>query len=147
MINGKCADGPKPTINGKCEAGDYLVNGGCYTMDKGDQWVCPNGDIYEKSKGTYTELCPDTFKYTAATGSYSCEQDYTLKGNKCVKEIEENARPKRTCISGYTLIDGDRCIDYTDTKEFIDGYYCDSHNSKLKDNQCIIIETIEANIE
>ena len=37
MINGKCYNGPAPTINGGCPNGDTLRNGKCYSKDNEDQ--------------------------------------------------------------------------------------------------------------
>ena len=145
MIDGKCADGPKPTINGGCETGDYLVNGGCYTMDNEDQWVCPNGNIYEKSKGTFVDLCPDTFTYLEpSVKGYKCRDDYKLKDNVCVKEEVRDAYYERTCSNGYELIDHDKCIDYSKTIQKEKGYTCKEENTELKGDTCIIYEITEA---
>ena len=144
MIGGKCANGPAPTINGGCPNGDSVVNGGCYSIDDEDQWVCPDGNIYEKSKGSYEELCPDTFKYTIAIGNYSCSDGYILEGNKCTKQYEEPARNKRICPSGYSMLDNGRCINYSNTKEKLDGNVCNKENSRLEGNVCVLLEIIDA---
>ena len=145
MIDGKCADGPKPTINGGCEAGDYLIGGGCYTIDNEDQWVCTDGGIYEKSKGTYTDLCPETLTYIEPTVSkLICPNGFTLKDSKCVREDTIDAFYKKVCPSKYTLLDEGRCINYEKTVSKEDGFVCAVENSRLKGNICIIYEIIEA---
>lgn len=144
MINGKCYNGPAPVINGGCPNGDTLRNGWCYSKDNEDQWQCPDGDIYEKSKGTYEPLCPDTFTYTIAKGYYSCEEGYTLEGRECTREVEEDARHKQTCPTKYTLVDPGRCINYNKTSEYIDGYYCDKENTRVEGNQCVYLEIVDA---
>ena len=91
MIGGKCANGPAPLINGGCPNGDTVINGGCYTIDDEDQWVCPNGSIYEKSKGTYVDLCPDTFTYREPEiKGYSCNEEFKFVDNKCKKKYRTN---------------------------------------------------------
>ena len=146
MIEGECADGPKPTINGGCEPGDYLVNGGCYTKDNGDQWVCPDGGIYEKSKGTYMDICPDTLTYTKPSiKGYTCHDGFELKNDKCIKEEIESPQKKRICKEGYTKIDNDRCLNLSKTTSKENGYYCEGENTRLKGNICITYEVVEAN--
>lgn len=147
MIGGKCYNGPAPVINGGCPNGDTLRNGKCYSKDNEDQWQCPDGNIYEKSKETYEPLCPDTFKYTIATGNYSCNEGYTLEGNKCTKDIEENAQHKKTCSSGYILADGYRCINKNKTTDYIDGYVCNEPQTRLKGNYCVYYEEKDAKKE
>ncbi|MBQ6477035.1 MAG: hypothetical protein IJI43_01180 [Bacilli bacterium] len=127
-----------------CPNGDSLIGGGCYSIDDGDQWVCPNGSIYEKSKDTMVELCPDTFTYTIAKGNYSCSEDYTLSGNRCIKKVIEDAFKKHTCPSGYSKLDNGRCINYNKTTDFVDGYVCDKENTRIRGNKCIVLEIIEA---
>ena len=145
MINGKCANGPKPTINGGCIEGDYLVNGGCYDIDNEDQWVCPDGRIYEKSKGTYVELCPDTFKYTKpTTNGYKCNEGFKLKDNKCVRTEKIDPHHERYCPDGYSLINNDKCINYSNIANKQDGYVCPKDTMKLRGNKCIDYEMIEA---
>lgn len=145
MINGKCANGPKPTINGGCIEGDYLVNGGCYDIDNEDQWVCPDGNIYEKSKGTYVELCPDTMTYTKPTiTGYSCQKDFKLKDNKCVREEKVDAFHERYCKSGYDLVDNDKCINYSNTASKEKGYICTGPDSRLRGNVCVSYKLVDA---
>ena len=143
MIGGECYVGPAPLIDGGCPNGDTPLGDGCYSKDDGDQWVCPNGDIYEKSKDTYPELCPDTFTYSAAEGSYSCDKG-TLRGSICVIEREEEPRRKAMCKEGSERLENGRCVNLNDTKEKINGYYCDIENSKVDGSTCIIYDIVEA---
>ena len=144
MIDGKCANGPKPTINGGCEPGDYLVNGGCYDIDNEDQWVCPSGNIYEKSKGTYVDLCPDTFTFIdPILKGYTCSDDFKLVDNKCVKEEYREVTRERACPSGYNLVNNDRCINTNKVVSKQNGYYCND-NARLVGDKCVIYEEIEA---
>lgn len=145
IINGNCYNGPAPLINGGCPNGDIPVNGWCYSKDDGDQWQCPDGSIYEKSKGTYTELCPDTFKYTKATGNYSCPEGYTLNKNECTITKYEAANKKMVCPTGYTKLENGRCINKNNSKPMIDGNVCEKENARLENNKCIIYDIIEAN--
>lgn len=145
MIAGKCYNGPAPLINGGCPNGDTVMNGGCYSLDNEDQWVCPSGNIYEKSKGTYVELCPDTFTYiTPNIKGYSCSEGFKLEDNKCVKNEEMPAEKERVCKTGYTLVDNSRCMNYKKTADKFSGYYCEDQRATLVNNTCIIYEIIEA---
>lgn len=147
MIGGKCYNGPAPVINGGCPNGDTLRGGGCYSKDNEDQWQCPNGDIYEKSKGTYEPLCPDTFKYTIASGHYSCNEGYTLEGTECTRTVEEDAWHKRICPSGYTLVELDKCINKNKTTNYIDGYVCSEPNTRVEGSYCVYLEIADAKRE
>ena len=145
MIDGNCADGPKPTINGGCEPGDYLVNGGCYTVDNYDQWQCPNGGIFEKSKGTYVELCPDTFTYLEPTiTGYTCKDDFILKDGKCVKEETYDAFKEVICLEGSTLVENSRCLYLDNQKEHEPGYICDDPHGRVEGSTCIIYDFVDA---
>ena len=146
MINGKCYNGPAPVINGGCPNGDTLRNGWCYSKDNEDQWQCPDGDIYEKSKGTYEPLCPDTFKYTVASGYYSCEEGYTLEGKKCTREVVEDAFHKRTCSQGYTMTESG-CLNLNKTTDYTNGYYCSKEFTRLRNDMCITVEEKNAKKE
>lgn len=147
IINGKCYVGPAPTINGGCPNNDTLVNGGCYSLDPGDQWQCPNGAIYEKSKDTYIDLCPDTFTYINPTiTGYTCpEEKYTLKDKKCIFEEIEPAEKERICPTGYTKVDYDRCIDKNKIEPKISGYICDGKDVRVEGNKCVTYKIIDAN--
>ena len=145
MIDGKCYNGPAPLINGGCPGADKPINGGCYSLDDEDQWQCSDGNIYEKSKGTYVEYCPETLIYTNPTiTNYHCRDGFSLEGTKCVKNEIEPAEHERTCKSGYTLVNHDRCINKNKTASKETGYICDMPDSRLKGNTCILYERIEA---
>ena len=145
MIGGKCANGPAPLINGGCPNGDTVINGGCYTIDDEDQWVCPNGSIYEKSKGTYVDLCPDTFTYREPEiKGYSCNEGFKLIDNKCIKEEKEDAQHERVCSSGYTLVLNDRCVNYSKTTTKEEGLVCSGNNVRLKGSNCITYKDVDA---
>ena len=144
MIGGECYVGPAPTINGGCPNGDKLVGGGCYSKDDGDQWVCPNGSIYEKSKETVPTYCAT--KYTSAKVSeYKCENsNAVLKDNKCVITEKEDPQNERTCPNGYNLVENSKCINYNKTTSKENGYICEKENTRLENDECITYEMIKA---
>lgn len=144
MIDGVCYNGPAPLIDGGCPGPDLPINGWCYSKDDGDQWQCPDGFIYEYSKDTYVELCPDTFTYSTASSSYYCEKGYELQGDKCVTNASTKPEMIRYCDNGYTLYQDRICLDYNDSKDFIEGLVCDYPNSRLEDGKCIIYDIKEA---
>ncbi len=145
MVNGKCYNGPAPTIGGGCPNGDLLRNGGCYSPDTYDQYECPDGRIYEKSKGLYPEYCPETVKTTRAEPkTYRCPDGYSLEGTKCIKKEIEPARHERYCPTGYTIINDARCIDLNKTKAKEKGLVCTGENVRLIGNVCITYEIIDA---
>ena len=144
MIGDKCYNGPAPLINGGCPGADLAISGWCYSLDDEDQWQCPNGSIYHKSKGGVPVLCPDTLKVSKATVTeYRCEGDFTLQGDKCILERIEDPRHKRVCPVGYTKTEDDRCINYEKTANKEDGFICNQENSRLNGNTCIIYEIVE----
>lgn len=143
MIGGSCYNGPAPLINGGCPGADKPINGGCYSKDDEDQWLCPNGDIYEKSKDYFPEYCPDTLTYTKASGNYTCEEGATLSGTKCTKEESMDAFIVSECPNGYSKVNNDRCINYNLQKDKEDGYYCEDENYRLKRQECILYEEVE----
>ena len=146
MMNGKCYNGPAPTINGGCPNGDSLVNGGCYSLDSFDQYVCPNGSIYHKSQNSVPEYCPETIKTTKPVVSeYKCEGNAELNGTKCIIKESYDAERERTCKEGFTLVDNQMCINENNIKEYIEGYRCDKENTRLEDNICVILDIKEAN--
>ena len=145
IIDGKCHVGPAPTINGGCPNGDKLVGGGCYSLDPGDQWQCPDGNIYEKSKKTYVEICPDTLTYTKPTiKSYSCKEGYDLKDNKCYRKETQDPQREKYCKEGYTLVENARCINLSKTANKETGNVCNQINARLRGNSCVIYEMIDA---
>ena len=146
MIGGNCYNGPAPTINGGCPNGDTLSGGWCYSKDNGDQWQCPDGNIYMKSKGGVPELCPDTFTYMEPTiTGYKCEEGFTLENNKCIKRHEEDPYKERVCEEGYKMVDNDRCIG-TNTKSKVSGYYCEDDRFRLVKNECVRYEEIDPKV-
>ena len=146
MMNGKCYNGPAPTINGGCPNGDSLVNGGCYSLDSYDQYVCPNGSIYHKSQNSVPEYCPETIKTTKPVVSeYKCNGNAELNGTKCIIRESYDAERERTCKEGFTLVEEQMCINENNIKEYIEGYRCDKENTRLEDNICVILDIKEAN--
>lgn len=145
MIDGKCYNGPAPLIGGGCPGSDKAINGGCYSLDDEDQWQCPNGSIYHKSRGGVPKLCPDTLKVTKATVTeYRCDGDFKLQGDKCILERVEDPHHNRICPKDYTKTEDDKCINYEKPANKEDGFVCNWENSRLKGNICIIYEIIEA---
>ena len=145
MIEGQCYVGPAPLINGGCPGVDVVVGGGCYSKDDGDQWVCPDGRIYEKSKDSVPKYCPDTLSYTAPkVDKYKCEKGFTLENNKCIMKTKEPAQKEKICPSGYDLVNNGRCINYNKTSNKENGYICNKENSRLEGNICAIYEIVEA---
>ena len=143
IINGSCYVGPAPTIDGGCPNNDTLVNGGCYSLDPGDQYQCPNGGIYEKSKDTFVEFCPDTINYIEPTISgYTCPDNLTLKNDTCVKEERRDPIREHACENGFTLVN-DRCINFNDVSSYVDGYKCEGE-ARTVGNRCVIYEVVEA---
>ena len=146
MINGKCYNGPAPLINGGCPDGGVKRNGGCYTLDNEDQWECPDGNIYMKSKETIPELCPDTFTYRdPKIVGYSCPDGYTTENKKCIMTRTEEAFREKYCPSGYTLVEDRMCINKNNTTEKISGYYCEEERAVLSGTECIVYDELEAN--
>ena len=145
IINGKCYVGPAPVINGGCPNNDTLLSDGCYSLDPEDQWQCPDGSIYEKSKDTFIELCPDTFTYIEPTiTGYKCQEGYQTEGNKCTRTLTDSIYRVKTCPSGYKLVDNERCIDETDTKAKVSGYVCPDDRARVIGSECVIYDIIEA---
>ena len=144
MINGECYNGPAPLIDGGCPGPDLPINGWCYSKDDGDQWQCPDGNIYEYSKGTNVDYCPDTFTYTFASSTLYCEDGYELIDGKCVTNKSTKPEMIRYCKNGYTLYEDRMCLDYSDSKSYIEGTVCDYPDSRLVDGKCIIYDIQDA---
>ena len=144
IIDGKCAMGPKPLLPTPtgCEGHDINYNGGCYDPYPDEPYVCPNGLRYD----TNDNLCPDTFTYSKATGSYSCEKGYELVGDRCEKEVSEDARHKMTCPSGYTMLETGRCVNESDTVSYVYGYRCLKNDARVENDTCIIYDIKDAKI-
>ena len=144
MINGKCYNGPAPTIKGGCPNGDTLRGGKCYSLDNEDQYVCPSGNIYEKSKGTYVTLCPDTFTYINPTiTGYKCPDGYTEQDKKCYRKEVVDPMREKICLEGKLIKDRGRCIT-DETTKMVDGYVCDNPNERLEGSKCIETERVPA---
>lgn len=147
VINGKCYNGPAPLINGGCPGGDMPINGGCYSLDNEDQWECPDGQIYMKSKETVPALCPDTFTYTEPQiAGYKCEDGFELVDKKCVKTETHDPEKEYVCQEGYRNIEGGPCIS-DETTDKVQGYYCDYEHYNIIGNTCIVIEVTDAKHE
>ena len=144
MIDGKCYNGPAPLINGGCPGNDIVRNGFCYSKDDEDQWQCPNGEIYQKSKNEIPQYCAESYTEAEVTG-YKCENENArLDGNKCYIDEEQPAERERKCHDGYNLVDGNRCINLSDSKDKIDGYICEDPNTILMGKYCVTYKEIEA---
>jgi hypothetical protein len=146
MVNGKCYNGPAPLINGGCPDGGYKKGGWCYTPDNYDQYECQNGNIYEKSKGTYVELCPDTLTITKPTiNGYHCDDERaTLDNDKCVFVEKFPAEEIHACEEGFTLVDDGKCLNYNNILPKENGFICEGENERLKGNICIIYDMVPA---
>ena len=138
LMNHKCY-GPKPTINGGCANNDKIINGKCVDLDSyyESDYRCKSGDL-ENDHKCYRRVktLPD---------SYYCVDNGKLNGTKC--EIQEvvDAQKERVCPSGYTPIDdGSRCLNVNKSANKESGFVCEGENTRLKGNQCIIYEMIEA---
>ena len=147
LYNHKCL-ATKPAIDGGCLNGDMYLNGKCVNT-KNDyymaEWKCSDGKV--KSNGDGTLLDNDTHcyaeKYTNDY-SYTCEDSHNLVGDECTITYKEPPRRELICPNGNIKIDGDRCINQNDTKEKVDGYYCEGENNRLDGKKCVIYEMVEA---
>ena len=140
---GRCYWHRAPVIAEGCP-GKIQVGGECWD-DASSIYICA-GYRDGKQYGSRDEYCEHSIKYTDPTIiEYKCSEDnYTLNGNKCERTEEYNAFHVRTCLDGYTKTENDHCLDRTKTTAKVDGFICDMENSKLKGNECIIYEIIEA---
>ena len=136
---GKCYWHRAPVIEEGCP-GKIQVNGFCWDIAD-NIYLCPNGNNSNtRSKDDYCYKVLNNVKPVPSV--YSCDDDMTLNGKKCVKEEKEPAEHERVCPSGYKLVNYDRCInDKTTNKE--NGFICEYENSELRDNICIIYEFVE----
>lgn len=142
VSGGKCYWHRAPVIESGCP-GKIRVGNMCWD-DASNVLIC-EGYRDGKRYSSRNEYCEHSIKYIEPTVTeYKCPSDYTLDGNKCIKEEKELPEHERTCKSGYTLVDHDRCINKNKTasKEF--GYICDMPDSRLKDKECILFERVEA---
>ncbi len=150
LYNHKCL-ATKPSINGGCLNGDMLLNGKCVNT-RNDyymaEWKCPNGQIKSNADGSL--LDNDTHCYSEKENSdfsYSCgDGDYILEGDECTITYKEPPRVEIKCKNGTIKVDDSRCIDLSDIKEKIEGYYCEGDNTRLEGNKCIIYDVVEAKV-
>ena len=125
-----------------------LLNGKCVNT-KNDyyaaEWKCANGEVKSNADGSLKDndtKCYETVKTKSVT--YSCAEGATLVGKKCQQTFVEPAEKVRTCPSGYTLVNYDRCINTNKTINKTDGYYCKDDTARLSGNTCIIYDMVEA---
>lgn len=139
--NGKCYWHRAPVINTGCP-GKVQVNGECWD-DATGIYICPgyrDGRQY-KSRD---EWCENSIKMTEPTVSeYKCEEG-TLRDDKCIIKEEESSQRELACPSGYTKVEPDRCIDFNNVVDKVEGLVCEEENSRLKGNTCVFYERIEA---
>lgn len=139
----------KPTINGGCLNGDMLLNGKCVNT-RNDyymaEWKCPDGRVKSNADGSLQDNDTHCYgeKFTSDY-SYSCEDEsYTLVGDDCTITYKEPPERELTCQNGSIKTENGRCIDQNDSKEKIDGFYCEGINDRLEGNKCIIYDVVEA---
>ena len=140
---GKCYWHKAPVIEAGCP-GKIQVNGFCWD-DATNIYIC-EGARDGKQYKSKDEICENSIKYIEPTiTEYKCEdKNARLNGTKCLIEEVEDARHERYCQNGYNLIDDAKCLNFNNIKNKENGYVCKNENSKLKDNVCIIYETVEA---
>ncbi len=142
VSGGKCYWHRAPVIESGCP-GKINVGGTCWD-DASNILIC-EGYRDGKRYSSRSEYCEHSISYTSPNiTEYECPDNYKLEGNKCIKEEIETPYHERTCKSGYTLVNNDRCINKNKTAEKETGYICDMPDSRLKGNECIILERIEA---
>ena len=101
-----------------------------------------------KRYSSRSEYCEHSIKYyDPVVTEYKCPSNFKLDGNKCYKDEVEDAFYERTCKSGYTLVNNDRCINKNKTANKESGYICDMPDSRLKGKECIILERVEAKVK
>ena len=144
MSGGKCYWHRAPVIAEGCP-GKIQVGGECWD-DASNILICV-GARDGKRYSSRDEFCEGSIKYSnPEVSEYKCEnKNAKLDGNKCIINEIENAQKERYCPNGYTLVDNDRCINYSKTANKEKGLVCDGENTKLKGNICITYEKIEAN--
>lgn len=136
----------KPTINGGCLNGDMLYNGKCVNTRNdyyASEWMCPNGKTNSGSNGELLfedNRCMET-KETAPL-SLECEEGFTLNGKKCIKTETREPEKERICPANYTMVNEQRCINLTNTKDYEDGFVCEGPNTRNKGKECVIYDTI-----
>lgn len=142
VAGGICYWHRAPIIAEGCP-GKIHVNGSCWD-DASSVLIC-YGNRDGKQYNSREEYCENSIKYyDPVITEYKCLEDFTLNNNKCVKEEVEPARKERYCEEGYTKTENDRCINYNNVKDYIDGYKCDKDNTKVEGDTCIVFEIVEA---
>ena len=140
VIDGVCYGGAgKPHIDGKCLNGDIEYNGKCYEKRQ-YQYTCKDGRIVDFKDS----FCPGDPAVTDPTPLYYCSEGETLVGSNCVSENIRDASIKRTCPTGYKLINNDMCLDLSLTTEKENGFVYDSEYSRIVNGECIIYDAVEA---
>ena len=140
---GKCYWHRAPVIESGCP-GKVKVGGMCWD-DASNILIC-EGARDGRRYSSRDQYCEKSVKILPPTVTeYKCPDDYTLEGDKCLKEEIEDAEYEGVCPSGYTNVFNDRCINKNKTNNTEKGYVCEYENSKLKGNECIIYEIIQAN--
>ena len=139
---GKCYWHRAPLLPEGCP-GKLKVNGECWD-DASNILICAgyrDGKQY-KSKDEY---CEHSIKYyDPIVTEYVCEDGYEMVDNKCIRKEQEDSYHEKVCPNGYNLVNNDRCIDYNNTINKIEGYYCENDEARLKNDKCIYYEYIEA---
>ena len=143
VVGGKCYWHRAPVIASGCP-GKIQVGGMCWD-DASNILIC-EGYRDGKQYKSRDEYCEHSIKYIdPIVEEYGCPNEYTLDGQKCLKNESEDPRHERECPTGYTKTEDDRCINYNDVIEKTTGYYCERENSRLKGTECIIYDIVEAN--
>lgn len=147
MYEHKCL-ATKPTLNGKCLGSDVVYKGKCVNM-KNDyvstDWKCKKGTIFYPRDSIPEGGYKCYLETKVNPSSYKCDnEDFTLDGKKCVLIEEHKVEKVKVCETGYTLTKDGRCLDLKDSKDMIDGLFCDSPRSKIEGNVCIIYDIVDA---
>jgi len=138
LMNHKCY-GPKPILNGGCANNDKIINGKCVDLNSyyESDYRCKSGDLESDHK------CYKTVKNSPDL--YYCEENAKLEGTKCVINRIEEPLKEMSCPSGTIPIDdGSRCLNLNKIATKESGFVCESENTRLKGNQCIIYEIVES---
>ena len=145
MSGGKCYWHRAPVIASGCP-GKIQVGGMCWD-DASNVLIC-EGYRDGKRYNSRSEYCEHSIKYIdPVVTEYKCPSDFNLVGNKCLKDEVEDAFYERTCKSGYTLVNNDRCINKNKEVSKEAGYICDMLDSRLKGKTCILYERKEAKVK
>lgn len=142
MAGGKCYWHRAPVIEAGCP-GKLLVNGECWD-DATGIYIC-EGNRDGKRYRSRDEYCEGSIKMVPPTVSeYKCQNGYTLEKDRCFKDEIEDPFYEEVCPGGYTKVNNDRCINKNETINKENGLVCEYENSKMKGNECIIYDIIEA---